>query len=462
MEIILFNFVKRINSTKQPKDEDGSRYQVYLKMETSLHNPTFRLKNDTLPDFNYIKAFGRYYYRTDVVAISENVWDFSCKIDVLASNRNNIGNSRLYVQRASARYDVGLIDDFFPANVGRNVLVETGKDLFSTSGYYVLGLTGKPEAEPKSAVTYYKLSKDELKALLEYFYTDSNFSEVIKDSVTKGFFNPFQYIVSCQWFPFTFTMSTGDTVPIRFGWWNDTGLNGHRIDSYVTLGVPNGQKIKIPRHYSPNNDYRNNEPYSVYKLYIPFFGMINLSSAQLINYSDIGYKLFVDVNTGAGLLRIFGVASDGSESIITDVSSQVGVDIALAQTGMTLGSFAQSAIGGIASAVMGSSLGAVGAIAGASSGVANAASNLGMSENSKNTNGVRTYADFDNVPKLICYYYDCNIEGIEAVGKPLCEYVTINTIPGYIKCANASLDFEGDIGEYSELNAYLNGGFYYE
>lgn len=462
MEIVLYNFVKRINSTKQPDDGTGATYQVYLKYDTSIDRPTFRLYNEGLPDYNYLKAFGRYYFVTDIISVAENMWDITTKMDVLATNRNNIGNSQLFVERASARYDVSLIDNLFPAQVGRKTLIENGLPIFSNSGYFVVGLTGKPEENPKSAVTYYKLSKDEMKAMLDYFYTDSNFTEVLKDSVTKGFFNPFQYIVSCQWFPFVLTASPSDNVIIKFGWWEDTGLTGHKIDSFVTIGVPNPLKIKIPRNYSPNDDYRNSEPYTVYQMYVPFFGLINISASQLINCTDVGYSLYTDVNTGVGLLRIYGISADGSQSIITDLTAQVGVDIALAQTGMTIGGFVQSAIGGIASAVMGSALGPVGSVAGATAGVANAAGTLGLSENSKNNNGVRTYVDFDSIAKLICYYYDCYIDGISEVGKPLYEYVTINTIPGFIKCQNASINIEGHFEESVEINSYLNGGFFYE
>lgn len=461
MVITLYNFIKKINSTKQP-DSNGTNVEVYLKNNTSLDAPSFMLNWSTLPNYNYLNAFGRYYFITDILSVKNDLWEIRARLDSLATNRNNIANSTFYVERASARYDVSLIDNYYPAQVGRKSLVNTGRDLFSDSGYFVLGLTGKPEENPKSAVTYYKLSKDEMKALLEYFYTDSNFSEVIKDSVTKGFFNPFQYIISCQWFPFVFTSSAGDTVDIKFGWWNDTGLTGHSIESYVTLGVPNLQTIDIPRHYSPNRDYRNSEPYSVYKLYMPFFGMIELSASQLVNYESIGYKLITDVNTGIGLLRIYGIDSSGNEGILTDLTAQVGVEIAIAQTGMTIGGFAQSVIGGIASTVMGSSLGPIGALAGAGIGVANAAGNLGLSENTKNRNGVRSYVNFDGIPKLICYYCDCYIDGIDVIGKPLYEYVQISTIPGYIKCANASINIEGHFDEEREINGYLNGGFYYE
>lgn len=460
MQIILYNFSKKKNSTKQPASV-GITVDCYLKDNTSLEHPIFVLNYATLPDYSYVKAFDRYYFVSDVFSIANNMWEISCELDALATNRNNIGQSTFYVERASSAYTPQLYDTFYPSLCGRKQLVNVGADLFSTSGYFVLGLTGKPEASPKSAVTYYKLSSDELKALLDYFYTDSNFSEVIKDTVTKGFFNPFQYIISCMWVPFTYTTSAGDTRTIQFGWWEDTGLTGHTIDSYITIGVPTSQKIRIPKPYSPSSDYRNSEPYAIYRLYIPIFGMISLSGQQLSNYDQIGYELYIDVATGTGLLRVRGY-NDTSSAIITDVTAKVGCDVALAQTGMTLGDFASSAIGGIAGAVIGGGLGTAGAIAGAVSGTASAANSLGMSEETANRNGVRSYVDFDNIPKLICDYYDTPIDGIEVNGRPLGRYVQINTLSGYVKCQNASIDIEGHIDEINEINAYLNGGFYYE
>lgn len=47
-------------------------------------------------------------------------------------------------------------------------------------------------------------------------------------------------------------------------------------------------------------------------------------------------------------------------------------------------------------------------------------------------------------------------------GRPLYESRKINTLTGFVKCANASIDIDAPLPERNKINDYLNSGFYYE
>ena len=85
MEITLYNFSKRSNSTKQPTN--GTIKHVALKSECSIYNPIFTFSTNDI-DFNYIKAFSnKFYYVTDIKHTPQN---FVENPHTLFYNENNV------------------------------------------------------------------------------------------------------------------------------------------------------------------------------------------------------------------------------------------------------------------------------------------------------------------------------------------------------------------------------------
>ena len=65
-------------------------------------------------------------------------------------------------------------------------------------------------------------------------------------------------------------------------------------------------------------------------------------------------------------------------------------------------------------------------------------------------------------PELVVEFYRIADEDLADLGRPLMATRTINTLSGYIKCAESH--FEGNCyeEERTRINAYLVGGFFYE
>ena len=53
-------------------------------------------------------------------------------------------------------------------------------------------------------------------------------------------------------------------------------------------------------------------------------------------------------------------------------------------------------------------------------------------------------------------------ENLAEMGRPLCEVRQINTLSGYILCANADAIISGTADEVKKVNDYMNSGFFYE
>ena len=65
-------------------------------------------------------------------------------------------------------------------------------------------------------------------------------------------------------------------------------------------------------------------------------------------------------------------------------------------------------------------------------------------------------------PRVHAYYQKFTDEFLEDIGRPLCKKRVINTLNGYIKCKDSAIESGLTQAENSAIEAYLNGGFFYE
>ena len=112
MNVRLYTYDKKVNSTAHPSTSGGSGYSCTLKDPSSLLNPVILLKisNPTSKNYAYIEEFGRFYWIRDWVS-DHNMWEAHLQVDSLASWKSQIIASSQYVDRAAnAPEDRGIID----------------------------------------------------------------------------------------------------------------------------------------------------------------------------------------------------------------------------------------------------------------------------------------------------------------------------------------------------------------
>lgn len=87
---------------------DKVTYTGNLKDDTSVLNPTFRVKADNIVNKNYayIPLFNRYYFIANIVSIANGLWEISLNIDVLETYATDIKASRAIIEKQeSADFD---------------------------------------------------------------------------------------------------------------------------------------------------------------------------------------------------------------------------------------------------------------------------------------------------------------------------------------------------------------------
>ena len=123
MNVLLYNFTKRKNSTKQPVN-GAVNVSCQLKDTTSVMAPVFQFNpsasgfsvpfNPSQFNYCYVPLFSRYYFIDDWMWLN-GLWECHLQVDVLATYKLSIGNLSEYVVRSSAAKNGEIIDNLYPA-----------------------------------------------------------------------------------------------------------------------------------------------------------------------------------------------------------------------------------------------------------------------------------------------------------------------------------------------------------
>ena len=498
-------FAKKDNSTKRPSGTVDLSLNGTLKEPCSITRPIFKIENLS-PDVTHsvytyasIPAFHRFYFIADWKWV-DGLWECTMEEDVLATWKNEIGNATEYVLRTDSTtdYNGDVSDTTYPATTDFvrkldyapvNAFVT---DL--TAGCYVVGIisggTSSGSAHSVGAITYYAMTASEFEALKSMLFSEDNLGIMgiidtsttpptplvsdVSQEVLKTMYNPYQYIVSCVWFPFDKTLIPSsqrtDVTAFYIGWWGYP-LSGSRINAQVVeLG---GETITLTSHpqSATRGSYLNYAPYTQRTL-IGRFGTIPLDTSYLKLSDQIRINYMFDLISGVCRCTIDARYDTGSSIAYDTIAVRnflAGVPVQLAQVGIDYLGTAVSAlntvngvIGGAVSGFM--SGGIAGAVTGAISSTANGIYNTLQSAmpqvETSGSNGsflspsLRTY--------ILTHHYKIVDEDIAHRGRPLCAMRQLNTLTGFILCADGELDISCLDEERNKINEYLTTGFFWE
>lgn len=362
MDVVFYKFNKRENSTKKP--DGGVVYDVVLKDDCSIINPVIKMSTspitDTVYTYNYcyIEVFKRYYFIMNWEFI-DRLWVANMTVDVLASQRTAILTSQQYVQRSSSQYDNNFNDATYPPVLeplhAYTNLTSPFVEFSNSNGCYIVGIIGSGSVSSGS-VSYYYFTPSGLTAFNNVLLGSTDYMQLtdssqIEATTAKLITNPFQYISSCMWYPFTMDISTS-AQSVKLGWWT--------IDNVVCqpLSAPwQGMSLDAAIIKHPNQDSRgtwlNYSPWTSIRVIFEPFGVFDVPADMMAKYDTWRFIVKVDCITGQAVL-VFGAASSSSTAalsyIASETSAQLGVEIPLAQSS---GGEAAPAALGVSSAISG-------------------------------------------------------------------------------------------------------------
>ena len=492
MNIIMYTgFAKKKNSTKVPPAGTTSiTLTGTLKEPCSVLAPVFQIKRgaiDAVPDpytYAYIAVFGRYYFVRDVTW-RDGLWEISLEVDVLASYRTQIGNQSEYILRTNSdttNYDPMITDTLYPASNDISLYQYSITSAFASSisnGIYVVGIISGNDTNAVGAISYYAMTAAEFGNLKDALLSNDNLETMeIIDShgqmlindmskeLFKAMYNPYQYIASCMWFPFGKSdISSSAVTSIKIGWWTYP-LSGNLITAQNIVLNEGPTTIHSHPQASSRGLYLNYAPYSRCTVY-GIFGATPLDLSYFDRDDDtLIIRYIIDLITGQARVRIQSYKSSLSSPQhhnIVEKDFLCGVPIQLAQIATDYLGAAVAAVDTAANTVQNAlSLNVGGAISSAAHGIYNTLNASMPQLMTSGTNGSFIITNSNLETTFSYQHYQIVDEDITHKGRPLCQAKTINTLSGYVLCAEGDFDISCLAEERDMISNFLTSGFFWE
>lgn len=453
MDIYLYSFNKRNNSTRQPYG--GLKVSGELKESSSILSPSVSF-GGIEPEYNYahIPEFDRYYWVRDWT-YSGGLWTASMEVDVLASWRDIIGTTNLFVIRSSARFNGEIMDSMYPATNISTVKTTTVNSPWDPNSLtYIVGIIAS--SSNGGAVSYYGMTPGQFESFSSYLlgdtgYLGNDFQSVTIDEL-KVQFNPLQYVASVTAVPFQVGSFSVGSIP--FGWWT---LKTSAL--YVGSDMSFSFSLGVPKHpQSGRGSYLNGPPYSTYTLFIPQFGQIPLDSNIVGGASNVTCEVRYDVRSNTAILRVYARGS-----LLYTSSAAFGAGVQIGQFAQAQGAEVTGVLDVISSAAgvfFQNPLNIAGNISNAIKGANDAIGSMFPQMSTSGNNG--TLAAFYDPPSLTAKFMTITDDVSWDVGRPLYESVKISSIPGYVQTYNADISAPATAEEITRIENELNGGIFYE
>lgn len=468
----LFSFSKKENSTARPSSNSATSFNCKLLKPSGVLNPAIELNLglNNAPNYNYayIPSFDRYYWIEEWTN-NEPLWMASLKVDTLASYKEEIGNSNLYILRASASSDGSIIDTLYPTKV-TNSKIRTFADPVTFipnrsigDGMFVIGVVSK--SANFGSIQYYALKHTAFASLVSKLLNDSTLldngfsTDDCQLALQKSLIDPLSYIKTCVFVPYSYddySQTQSSTLTI---WnWTLSGVNNKPVVyNNFAVALPTCT-ITLPKHpqASTRGAYCNNAPYTDMVLFAYPFGEIQLDTTKIYNSSTISLVSRMDITTGEAYVNV--VVGD---YCLSRLSTKLGVDITLSQVSTDMLTQATNTIGtalGTMGSLMTGNIG--GAIASATNGIANGimATQPRVATTGQQGGFMKLYSDVT----LYTTFYTIVDDDNSHNGRPLCKVLKPNTLGGYMLVQDADISINCTSSEMSTIRNYLEGGFYYE
>lgn len=477
ISLVLYTISKKPNSTARPA-ASGNVLDGSLIEDTSLVNPKVRIAlpaGETPVQWNYAQMLGRYYWIRDWTYTSAG-WVASMHVDVLTTYRTAIGNYQAYVLRSASAYDSYLTDSMYPiSNLYSRYINMPDEQPWRTgfsprNGFYIIAVIGAVSSNidvsdnMAGMVTYLAMDYDVFSDLRDKLYDDSlsMFKTAagedlgIGDSLAKMLFNPAEYILDCFWVPFDIREGgVKEVSDWTVGYWKYTNYNGFYVVN-PREPIYYNASIQVQRHpeFQTRGAYLNAPPFTRYILHAGPFGDIEIDGSMLTTSDRVNITIAYDV-TGAS--SIMSVYTNGVEK---RYYANIRVTIPMSRENNWIGSLP------IVQNVLGAARGAggvIGTVASAAGSVLSSESTSTETIGAPDKSGYTAFYSNFSIETIAHHVADANVSDF---GRPLCQKVKINSLSGYVLCADDDIAIANVPAptqtEIDEIRSYLTGGFYWE
>lgn len=465
-----YHFHKRHNSTLVPDNTVTSQtFDIDLKDDCSLVNPTFFFKkSDSAFKLNYCSFEGRYYFVEDVTSVRNNLWEVSCRCDVLATYKEQIEDTYAFIQYCTGGTGLNnIVDNRIPVGIGSSVssnVAAVDSFIFSTFPIVILSLTGSGSSG-LFVLDSWSSIPDILNGV-DNWWGSAVGTATVYDDIVKSIKQLFtsggaaSCIKNAIGLPIAASgISLGAATTLSLGAY-PTNVTGYALNQFIKTST---STVVIPWQHT---DWRRNSPYTKIELFLPCLGNLSIDATEVSAFPSLDIDYSLNLSSGDMAARVRG---SGSNVIVGMLSGNIAQGISIGSSNTNY----SGVIGGLATAAA-ATAGAVASggltLAGAGVIAAGAAASLGsINGQSQGFGNMSGGASVGVGTTIICSTICANLaHGLSNLdarqGMPLMAVDKIENHSGYIQTVNASVGGGGNItdAERREINSLLDGGIYYE
>jgi len=463
---------KRENSTKQLTMPIS--HSCTFKNGCSMLNPTLFLEIETeeFPAYTAFKIENRYYNITDIRTVRNNLFEVSGEVDVLATYKSNILATTAYVIFDTVP-NTELVDSRLPMKTSKSVSASSSAcPLVVDSGCYILSLTGSHDT-----TGVYKVSQSELAGLIDdvtnimddffpqttppdpndYSGLDGMLQYVgdtmqfIAERLKRAIGNFFgagnipENIRECRFIPFNRGTTLGRQQIFLGTYETQTSLSKLNTDTIV-----DSTSVSIPWQVS---DFRRRSPFTEVYLYIPYIGMVKLSSENLAGQSSVTVQYALCVRDGSLIVTV----TSGSE-ILGQYNANVSAAVPIGVSNINIPRAAQSIIQGAGTIASNNPVGL---------GLAAIQFGDSVTPNFSCIGGLDGIAATAANQNITCYtvFHDTNVapnSEIATIGSPTMAPKSLATLTGFVQTNSASVEGAMSAPERNKINRLLDSGIFIE
>lgn len=491
MNIVLYkNTAENIRIDKSNYLTDILNLSGTLRKSSNILNPTFEVQSTELITSNYcyIEEFNRYYFITDIVSVRNGLFRITCTVDVLMTYKDYFLNETAMIGRGTLSSNVGkdIVDPLLPfksnMNIDNTLIENVGLVTGGLVGSFVciIALIGQNVTSDISATPfdgYYSTTPDGQYSGLNRTYKyyaiindEANLDIILREIMGKSEYASF---VGGIWlYPirkdYIRNLSDSQIVEeISFGYNDNYTIGAGSENSVYLLNQSNSiewtsDDFVFNRKF---NDFRDYEPYSIYEIFIPYYGFVGISSYHILN-KTLRFKYLVDATNGSCRVVItsndFKVPNNtDTRTIVTSVEFKLGQSIPVNYTNFSdvernsltnKISLTTGIIGSVIQAGAGAASVGMGLAAEATQFVANASIDpiTGMSNTLAQSNGgyVRTGANgLTGIVNSVGSYLANEVKNVERgvviqSGESYLSYMTPNALILRVTSAEANIDID--------------------
>ena len=455
---------------------------VLLKEQTSIIRPVFKIsveENGMMSaseifgyNYCYCPEFKRYYFISDIQSYTAVIFYISCEVDVLATFREDILKTPVFVRYAQSQFNASLADNRLPMGcTSQQYTVSSDNGFGDEEGCFILTIASSDATGETGAAQSYVLTKSEIATVASSLYSQGFFDEVVKYLT-----NPLDAIISCTWVPISPSRAaSGGSIPITIaGYPVGSGAPAERYISGEQNIEPHVEYRSITYDSEGNakvnySDYRNIEPYSQYSLWLPGVGLQSISMDTLIGKGDsipsITIEYVCSPCTGDITYNICR-GNDAEESgdfgsTVLTISGNFGVNVPVAQKNSGFGAIASnvaSLAGDIAMTTAEFASGnMLSGIVGLADGISKAVSTKTRVAGS--LGGWASSEDMYTKYKAITRVYDISDTPsriAETIGRPLFANKILGELKGLVQCTGGYVKTWATEEEHQMISQYIN------